>query len=140
MLLETKAVADNRAIHGKHFFLILILQLNYQSNLNTIKTYKREIIAQIPTLKPLRTSNHYFLQAKALPSHPHPDSSLTQMSKEKQSCLNEIAFKSYVYRITAKFSLKQGTYSFSGLQDRETEEQSTGTGTYQVSSRSHNPR
>lgn len=106
MLLGTQVVADHRAIHWKCFFLILTLQLNYQPNLSIIKTDKREIIAPVTTLKPLCTSNHYFPQAKALPSH--PDSSLTQMSKEKQSCLNEIAFKSYFYRITAKLSLKQG--------------------------------
>lgn len=106
MLLGTQAVADHRAIHWKCFFLILTLQLNYQSNLNIIKTDKREIIAPITTLKPLCTSNHYFPQAKALPSH--PDSSLTQMSKEKQSCLNEIAFKVLLLQNNSKVLTKTG--------------------------------
>lgn len=86
------------------------------------------------TLKPLCTSSHHFHQAKALPSHSHPDSSLTQRSKEKQSCLNTTAFNPSVNRI-AEFSLKQAKYSFSDLQDSKTEEESKSSDTYHVSSR-----
>lgn len=94
----------------------------------------------MPALKPLCISNHYFLQAKALPSHPHPDSSLTQLSKEKRNCLNTIVFKSCVNRTIAKLSLKQAKYNFSDLQDRKTEEESTSLDTYHISSRMRNVR
>lgn len=88
----------------------------------------------MPMLKSLCTSNHHFLLAKALPPHPHPDSSLTQLSKEKQSCLNTIAFNPSFNRI-AELSLKQAKYSFSDLQDSKTEEENTSSNTYHVSSR-----
>lgn len=115
------------------FFLIPSLQFNYQSNLNSIKPDKGEIISKY------QHSNHLVLLTTIFSSQRPCHLTLTQTQvwlkcqKKKQSCLNTIAFKSCVNRIIAKLSLKSPKYNFSDLQDSETQEESTSSGTYHVS-------